>query len=95
VQKGATLRCKWAFFSAQMSYEKAQMGRAGNENKPTGITCFARNNKFNKHIHISIIIMLHVSFCSDIWYCNILAYYLDKTTLLYKYQYFSQIISIL
>ena len=25
------------------------------------------------------------SFCSDIWYCNILAYYLDKTTLLYKY----------
>ena len=78
VQKGATLRCKWAFFSAQMSYEKAQMGRAGNENKPTGITCFARNNKFNKHIHISIIIMLHVSFCSDIWYCNILAYYLDN-----------------
>ena len=38
-------------------------------------------------------IMLRVSFCSDIWYCNILAYYLgnilayylDKTTLLYKY----------
>ena len=27
-QKGATLRRKWAFFSAQISYEKAHMGRA-------------------------------------------------------------------
>jgi hypothetical protein len=25
-----------------------------------------------------IIIILRVSFCSDIWYCNILAYYLDN-----------------
>ena len=40
-----------------------------------------------------LIIILCVSFCSDIWYCNMLAYYLgnilvyylDKTTLLYKY----------
>jgi hypothetical protein len=24
------------------------------------------------------IIILRVSFCSDIWYCNILAYYLDN-----------------
>ena len=24
------------------------------------------------------IIMLRVNFCSDIWYCNILAYYLDN-----------------
>jgi hypothetical protein len=31
-QKGATLRRKWAFISAQMSYEKAQMGRAGQFN---------------------------------------------------------------
>jgi hypothetical protein len=39
------------------------------------------------------IIILCASFCSDIWYCNILAYYLgnilvyylDKITLLYKY----------
>jgi hypothetical protein len=31
------------------------------------------------------IIIQSVSFCSDIWYCNILAYYLDKTTLLYNY----------
>jgi hypothetical protein len=25
-----------------------------------------------------VIIILRVSFCNDIWYCNILAYYLDK-----------------
>ena len=27
---------------------------------------------------ITIIIILRVSFCSDIWYCNILAYYLGN-----------------
>jgi hypothetical protein len=28
VPKGATLMRKWAFYTAQMSYEKAQMGRS-------------------------------------------------------------------
>jgi hypothetical protein len=48
---------------------------------------------------IIILIILRVSFCSAIWYCNILAYYLgnilaynlDKTTLLYKYSQASAI----
>ena len=35
---------------------------------------------FARAILIQIII-LHVSFCSVIWYCNILAYYLDNQTL--------------
>jgi len=32
-------------------------------------------------IVIENIIILRVSSCSDIWYCNILAYYLDNWTL--------------
>ena len=35
------------------------------------------NLKYWKKNNISTIIILRVSFCSDIWYCNILAYYLD------------------
>jgi hypothetical protein len=30
------------------------------------------------HVFVSVIIILRVSFCSDVWYCNILAYYLGN-----------------
>ena len=47
---------------------------------------------YTKTIIVKLIIIRRVSFCSDIWYCNILAYYPglrdilpDPTTLLYKY----------
>ena len=49
-----------------------------------------RNNPPSSHqnitgyalIHYILdIIILRVSFCNDIWYCNILAYYLDNQTL--------------
>ena len=33
---------------------------------------------FNLVVHLLGIIMLRVSFCRDIWDCNILAYYLDN-----------------
>jgi len=33
---------------------------------------------YMKYLILYYIIILRVSFCSDIWYCNILAYYLDN-----------------
>ena len=36
---------------------------------------------------ISLIIILRVSFCSDIWYCNILTYYLGNILAYYQDNY--------
>jgi hypothetical protein len=42
-------------------------------------TLFVLEILFNtKTIIVKLIIILRVSFCSDIWYCNILAYYLGN-----------------
>ena len=36
------------------------------------------NDKYKLLIVVLYIIILRVSFCSDIWYCHILAYYLGN-----------------
>jgi hypothetical protein len=35
-------------------------------------------NKTSIFMCVCTIIILRVGFCSDIWYCNILTYYLDN-----------------
>ena len=44
------------------------------------LSCHVASGRVDRDISvvISVIIILPVSFCSDIWYCNILTYYLGN-----------------